>query len=199
MIRGKIGMTKTFKMAAVIAALMLPGAAMAATDGTLGSTSTGTFTASTTANPPVGTQVLVAGLQDFSFAPVTIAAEGTSGAQTVNQQFCIARSTQGDVRVEVRQTGISDGKTFELNLGNAGPEFIPVTGFSVVQSSSETPTTFPIATSGAGFNMHNPPTSCPQPSSVARIDMTIPTSVGPEFAGAGGNFSGQFTLLVSPL
>jgi hypothetical protein len=190
---------KQLKIAILTMAMAISGIAHAATDGTLGSVSSGTFVASATASPPVGTQVIVSGLEDLLFAPVIVQNSGSSGAQTVIRPFCIARSTQGDVNVKVSQTGINDGKAFNLNLGGAGPEFIPVTGFSVIQLTGEANNNFPLSNSGASFTMHNPPTSCPQPTTVARISMTIPTIVGTEFGGAGGNFSGQFTLLVSPL
>ncbi len=185
-------------------ALAVPSIAQAATDGTLGGTSTGTFTASATASAPAGTQVSISGLVDFSFAPVIIdqavANQGSYfGSQSVTKNFCIARTTNGDVDLKVSEVDISDGKSFNLNKGGTSPDFIPVISLSILETAYGA--NHPLSTAGQSFSIHNPPTTCNQVGvgDAYKLTMAIPTTVGTSFGGTGGNFNGQFTLLVTPL
>lgn len=195
---------KIYWTAALALSLALPSIAQAATDGTPGPTSTGTFTATVTASVPVGNLVEVAGLEDLIFAPVLISAAGNSGAQTASTDFCLARSNQGDVRVTVFQAGVADGNAMNLNTstGSPSPEirFIPLTAFDVRDGFGDPAAT--ITTSGQTFVTRPRPDACSvgQPVNIDhRISITIPTTVSAATAGSGGNFSGQFTLIVAPL
>ena len=195
---------KIYWTAALALSLALPCIAQAATDGTPGPTSTGTFTATVTASAPVDNLVEVAGLEDLIFAPVLISPTGNSGAQTASTNFCLARSNQGDVQVTVFQAGVADGNAMNLNTSTGGlsPEirFIPLTSFNVRDGSGDPAAT--ITTSGQKFNAQPRHDACSvgQPANIDhRITITIPTTVSAATAGSGGDFSGQFTLIVAPL
>lgn len=195
---------KSYWKVALALSFVAPGGAYAAADGTPGSTSTGTFTATVTASVPVGNLVEVAGLEDLIFAPVLISPAGNSGAQTASTDFCLARSNEGDVQVTVFQTGIDDGSPMNLNTSGGGPSpairFIPLTAFNVLDGFGDPAAT--ITTSGQKFNTRPRPDACSvgQPVNIDhRISITIPTTVSADTAGSGGDFSGQFTLIVAPL
>ncbi len=195
---------KIYWTAALALSLALPCIAQAATDGTPGSTSTGTFTATVTASAPVGNLVEVAGLEDLIFAPVLISAAGNSGAQTASTDFCLARSNQGDVQVTVFQAGVADGGPMNLNTSTGGlsPEirFIPLTAFNVRDGFGDPAAS--VTTSGQTFTTRPRLDACSvgqQTNIDHRISITIPTTVSAATAGSGGNFSSQFTLIVAPL
>ena len=153
---------KSYWKVALALSFVAPGGAYAATDGTPGSTSTGTFTATVTASVPVGNLVEVAGLEDLIFAPVLISPTGNSGAQTASTNFCLARSNEGDVQVTVFQTGIDDGSPMNLNTSGVGPSpvirFIPLTAFNVLDGFGDPAAT--ITTSGQKFNTRPRPDAC---------------------------------------
>jgi spore coat protein U-like protein len=90
---------RSLKMAAMALALAAPGMAMAATDGTLGATSTGTMNVSLTVTPNTDNYVQILGLEDFIF-PSSLA--GTVGAlgQT-NQYICLNKNTLGTVNLDI--------------------------------------------------------------------------------------------------
>ncbi len=195
---------KVSKVTLAILGVMLPYGAHAATDGTPGPTSTGTFSATVTASAPVDNLVEVAGLEDLIFAPVLISPTGNSGAQTASTNFCLARSNQGDVQVTVFQAGIADGSPMNLNTSTGGPSpeirFIPLTAFNVVDGSGDPAAS--VTTSGQTFTTRPRSDACSvgQPVNIDhRISITIPTTVSAATAGSGGDFSGQFTLIVAPL
>ncbi len=195
---------KVSKATLAILAAALSVTVHAATDGTPGPTSAGTFTAAVTASAPVGNLVEVAGLEDLIFAPVLISAAGNSGAQTASTDFCLARSNQGDVQVTVFQAGVADGNAMNLNTITGGPSpeirTIPLTAFNVRDGFGDPAAT--VTTSGQTFVTRPRLDACSvgQPVNIDhRISITIPTTVSAVTAGSGGNFSGQFTLIVAPL
>jgi hypothetical protein len=185
---------KTLKIAALTLALAASGAAMAATDGTLGTTSTGSFNASLQVNAPAGTQVQVFGLDDFAFPAVTGGITTNTPVPAIEQPFCLNRSTAGNVLVTISQTGnagsfnLNDGAGHTLNLsmvvtspvGSGGSSTGPANGgqFTVPQSNA-----------GCTAASNN---------TVAHTLRLSPGTVLSQTGGqAYGNFSGAFTVLVS--
>ncbi len=84
-------------------AMMAPGAAMAAVDGTTGTRSSGRFGASTHVQPPASATVVVIGLGDFLFGTVNTRNTGTASVQGISQPFLLKRSDVGNVLVTSRQ------------------------------------------------------------------------------------------------
>ena len=109
---------KTVLMGVAALAMMLPGAAMAATDGDPGATSTGSFSATLNVQPPAGVTVQVLGLDDFDFG--TVNTTNTAGTNVVGseQAFCLLRSDAGNVRVTLVQTNLPVGQNFSLQGTN---------------------------------------------------------------------------------
>ena len=107
--------------AAAIMALGLSGAAMAATDGTPGVTSTGSFTASVTLQNAPASTVSVIGLDDFNLAPVTL--DNAGGSQSSEEDytaFCVTRSDAGNVLFKVSQAYGNTSATGFLLLEGGG-------------------------------------------------------------------------------
>ncbi|MBK8630225.1 MAG: hypothetical protein IPN84_08475 [Sphingomonadales bacterium] len=88
-------------MGAAALAMMVPGAAMAATDGDPGATSTGSFSATLNVQPPTGVTVQVVGLDDYDFGTVTTTNTAGTNVSGLGQRFCLLRSDAGDVRVNI--------------------------------------------------------------------------------------------------
>ena len=106
---------RLLKSTALAIAFISPAVAQAATDGTPGATSTGTFNATATVNPPIATQVQVFGLDDFTFVPIqSIVSGGSVGMQSQNDLFCLTRNTTGNVLVTVRQLANTSSSNYEL-------------------------------------------------------------------------------------
>lgn len=135
---------RLLKSTALAMAFISPAIAQAATDGTPGATSTGTFNATATVNPPIVTQVQVFGLDDFAFAPIQ-SGSVSGGGQTQSDLFCLARNTPGNVLVTIRQFGKGPNERFQLVEDFTG---FPVTITSVeIQSpSSGALASFPYST-----------------------------------------------------
>ena len=106
-------MKKTLIGAAALA-LMLPHAAMAATDGQPGVTSTGSIDVTLTVNPPGATTVQVFGLDDFDFGTVSTENTSVTPIAMATNYFCLLRSDAGNVRVTVVQTNLPAGQSFGL-------------------------------------------------------------------------------------
>ncbi len=100
---------KNLRMAALALALGASGTAMAATDGALGDTSTGTFSASITITPDTSNYVQIVGLSDHIIAPISI--QKTSDTQSIDP-FCMLRNTAGSLTITVSQ----DGNTGIFNM-----------------------------------------------------------------------------------
>lgn len=186
---------KFLKTAAVALALIAPVAAHAATDGTLGATSTGSFNASLQVNAPAGTQVQVFGLDDFAFPVVTGGITTNTPVPAIEQPFCLTRSTAGNVLVTISQPG--NAGSYNLNDG-AGHTL----SLSMVVTS-------PVGSGGSSTGTNNggafaaPPSNagCTAASNntVAHMLRLQPGTVVSQNAGqAYGNFSGAFTVTVSP-
>ncbi len=183
---------KFLKTAALAIALIAPATANAATDGTLGTTSSGSFNASLQVNAPAGTQVQVFGLDDFTFPAVTGGITTNTPVPTLENTFCLNRSTAGNVLVTVSQPGnagsynLNDGLGHNLGLGIT--VFTPALTSSVGTSNGSQFTT---AQSGAGC-------TAASNNTLAHTMRLSPGTIVSQNAGQFyGNFSGTFNVLVS--
>jgi hypothetical protein len=179
-------------------AIMAPGAAMAATDGQPGATSTGSFSATLNVQPPAGVTVQVIGLDDFDFG--TVATTNTAG-MSVNalvQPFCLTRSDAGDVRVTVAQTNFAPGQTSFAMLkseANSQADRVPFSmvinnpGGGGIGMSNNAPVNFSQSAAGCSTSSASP----------TAHTMTIsPSSLpGANTLALSGAYTAQFTMTVS--
>jgi hypothetical protein len=109
---------RNLKLTAAVLAFAMPTMALAAVDGTVGATSTGSFGASIVINPNTDNHVQVRGLQDLVFPVTTVSAtQQTVGSSSF--AFCLTKNTPGNIRFVVSQVGASGG-SFELTNSNSG-------------------------------------------------------------------------------
>lgn len=110
---------KLMNSAAIVLALALPAMANAATDGTPGATSTGSFSATLTLEEAPGSIVSVVGLDDFEFGTQILDNVGAlNGTETRNSPFCVSRSDAGNVLFKVSQAyGLTAAQGFVLVEG----------------------------------------------------------------------------------
>jgi hypothetical protein len=185
---------KSLKLAALALALATPGIASAATDGTLGTTSTGSFNASLQVNAPAGTQVQVLGLDDFTFPAVTGGITTNTPVPAIEQPFCLSRSTPGNVLVTISQTG--NAGSYNLNDG-AGHTL----SLSMVVTSPAGSGGSATGTSNGGAFAAPPSNAGCTAASNNTVAHTLRLSPGTVLSQTGGqaygNFSGAFTVLVS--
>lgn len=105
-------------MSAFVLALAASTGALAASQGTAGATSTGTYTNTlgTTAPP----QVRVFGLIDATMTSTSGTVNSPWGPQPgVNDQFCVAHSAGGNVRLTFSSYGISNTSSISLPAKSA--------------------------------------------------------------------------------
>ncbi len=186
---------KILKIAAVALALTASVPAMAATDGAFGTTSTGSFNASLQVNAPAGTLVQVIGLDDFTFPAVTGGITTNTPVPAIEQPFCLVRSTAGNVLVTISQPGnagsynLSDGAGHTLSLSMLITSPLGSGGSSTGPNNGGTFAALP-SNSGCDASSSN---------TFAHILRLSPGTVVSQNAGqAYGNFSGAFTVTVSP-
>ena len=189
-------MTKTITKATLAAlALGLSVPAMAATDGSPGATSTGSFTTSLTVLAPANNDVHVLGRQDYAFGTV----QSTNANVAISKMIdfvCFNRSTAGsNIRVTVSQNGTSAGSAFNMNDGAGHSlgltvEILGPTGNGGTSVSNGVPyTTVP---SGAGCTA-----STNNPAIAHQLNLT-PNAIPAGGGAAIGALSAQFTVLVAP-
>jgi hypothetical protein len=124
---------RSLKIAAAAMALAMPGMAMAATDGTLGATSTGTMNVSLTVGPNTTDFVQILGLDDIAFTGFVAGFTGTSDGQL--SYFCLNKNTLGNVKLTADKpnVGFSPGE-YASQLGNEAMLELrllsPVNGFT---------------------------------------------------------------------
>lgn len=186
---------KTLSIAALILALAVPGIAQAATDGTLGPTSTGTFSASITLNSPAGTNVQVLGLNDFNFGQVNGQITTSTSIPAQSDAFCLTRNNAGNVLVTVSQVGVANATPFSLSDGNGR-----TLGLGITINNP----------SGSGFGFNSGTTVALQQSgatcTASTTDLSIahkltlaPAALISQNAGANyGVFSGSFQITIAP-
>lgn len=180
---------------AALAIATAPNMAHAATDGTLGNTSTGSFNAYLTFQAPGTGQVQVIGLDDFVYGIVKGQVDTTTQLPVLRKNFCLLRSNAGMVRVTINQASVPDNSSFELNDGNGNriPLFISLRN---PDGSGPTPTsgeTVIVPASGQGC------TSGTTDASIAHQFILSPGPLPAQTAGAVyGDYSGFFQVLVAP-
>ncbi len=186
---------KFLKTAALALALIAPVAAHAATDGTLGTTSTGSFNASLQVNAPAGTQVQVFGLDDFTFPVVTGGITTNTPVPAIEQPFCLTRSTAGNVLVTISQPGnVSAGYNLNDGAGHTLSLSMLVTSPAGSGGSATGPT------NGSAFAAPPSNAGCTAASNntLAHTMRLSPGTIVSQNAGQFyGNFSGTFNVLVS--
>jgi hypothetical protein len=177
------------KTAAAAMALAIPGIATAATDGTLGATSTGSFTASLTVAPNTDNFVQIVGLDDIAFTGLVAGFEGPIGAQVT--YFCLNKNTPGNVKLTADKPsgGLSPGEyTPQLN----GPVYLqfrllsPVNGFT------------PFSGDGWAFLPATDPNAC-NASSGSGVAYTFETRLSTGGTPlVEGTYSDTYTLTLAP-
>jgi hypothetical protein len=187
---------KIFLKAALAVMLIAPCATQAATDGTLGATSSGTFGASLTINSPAGVNVQVFGLDDFAFGTVTGGITTTTTIPMMEQPFCISRSNAGNVLVTFAQIGSTTSNFVLSDTTTPTPQTV---GLSMVVYT-------PAFASGSGLSngstvtlaQSGPGCTAASTSTVAHTLRLTPASVPAQATAKYGSFSGTFSITVSP-
>jgi hypothetical protein len=195
--KDKVAM-KHYRTAAVALALTLSAAAHAATDGTLGMTSTGTFNVSLTVLPSGGDTVQILGLDDVVL-PTVIRVAGQDISPNVDNSefFCINRSgSSAPVNITITQaSGASPTGRFSLN--GSGGAIMDSIGLEVLdpQGNQTGGNTF------HGSTLTAPPSgpgcSVTSGSGVANILSIYTPFIPADSTVADGALSQIFTLLVS--
>lgn len=184
----------TLKQVHPLAALLLATAfpAHAATDGTLGPTSTGTFTASLEVTGS-SDQVQVIGLTDFDFGSITASATQITPVPPQIDRLCFNRSGPGNVLVTVNQTNGSGGSgttlsngSSELGLNLAIIDPGPGTGRTMANGAAVS-----MVQSGAGCTISSD-------QDIAHSMLLTPQPIPPASSATSGVFTGQFTITVAP-
>jgi hypothetical protein len=108
-------MTKTLtKTTLALLALGMAVPAMAATDGGLGATSTGTMTVSAQVNPPAAETVHIFALEDLILAPINRVAGQQTSSTSTDTRFCTHATSTAFLSV-TQAGGASPNGGFSLN------------------------------------------------------------------------------------
>ncbi|MFN7024894.1 MAG: hypothetical protein ACK4QP_10300 [Pseudorhizobium sp.] len=170
----------------LLASASLSAPALAATDGTLGATSTGTV--SITASVP--SRVRISGLTDIDFTnqdPATAA----SSAQNV----CVWSNTATKAYT-ITATGSGAGSAFTLSNGSAAVSYeVQWAGISGAMAG----TTLTAGSASSSFSSTATNQNCASgPSASASLIVGLGTGALSAM-NAGANYTGTLTLLVTPL
>jgi len=183
---------------AMLAALAIatPNMAFAATDGTLGQTSNGSFAVSVSVLPDTSNYVQVTNMYDLNLPAIPV----TQSTDTVVDNFvCLLRNTPGPIRLSVEQTNgspsVASGK-FSL----ADPVTKAYTPISMTLGRPGVPTVN--LENGLGVNTTSSNPGCTgnaagSNSNGFRLRITIPAPSGDPTKV--GDLTGTFTLFLSPL
>ena len=190
--------TKIIAAAALIAAI--PGMAFAATDGTLGATSTGTVNVAINVQPPAATQVQVLGLDDFDFGTVQTSNTAVTAITELSDKFCLNRSDAGNVLVTLSQTGVASGNSARVQEGidsNTDGVFETINLGVAIYDPDDSGYGFGIGTT-ENLVQSGPSCTAASGSGTAHTLVIAPVSL-PSFntSALTGDFSGTLTLTVS--
>lgn len=187
---------KVLKTAAMALALGVSGAAMAATDGALGTTSTGSLNASIQIVPPAGATVQVLGLEDVNFGTVHTSSTANTIVPSFQQYLCFNRSDAGSINVNFIQSGHSVNQALALN-GPVAP--LPLyfilndpNGVMLASASGSHATIVGTAPSGSNCTASSGAGTA-HSLSIGLYD--LPTNSASQ--ALAGNYSGTFTILLS--
>lgn len=191
------------KYAALAIVLLTPQIAFAATDGTPGVTSTGTFNATLTVTPPTTDTVQIIGLEDVVFSEQVYSHSNPTAFPQTDSYVCLLRTGPGNVRLSISQpdplnpTGTYGG--WYLKDAAFPDVYLPI---SIGFASPNDPSLF-------GLNPNDSYIS--PPSASACTAASGPTEahtihVGVSLVGVDpaqtpappGHYSQQFTLLLEP-
>lgn len=98
---------------AYCAIALMASPALAATDGSPGATSTGSFNVTLTVQPPSPVTVHLLGLDDFDFGTIQTSPTASTPVPSIKQYFCINRSdAPGGANIRLLQAGVPiNGRT----------------------------------------------------------------------------------------
>ena len=176
-------MMKTLSAGLAILSLGFAGAAMAATDGTEGATSQGSFNLSLDVNAI--DSVRVYGLDDLNFGTV-----GTDGSPSATTIFCVSRNTPQLVRINLTN---GSGGFFKLDGPNSTQ--IPISLFARAPGLSS----FEVQ-HGVNYIAGRSLSGClaNQPVFSGQDQFEIVAVAGSRSSAVNGNYSGVFTITASP-
>jgi hypothetical protein len=186
---------RSLKIAAAAMALAMPGMAMAATDGTPGATSTGTFVTSVQIVPPTGTTVQVLGLEDVNFGTVNTSSTANTIVPSFQQYLCLNRSDAGSINVNFTQSGNVINQALALN-GPVAPlplYFILNDPNGVLLASASTDATIVGAAQSSSNCTASSGAGTAHSLTIGLYD--LPTNNASQ--ALAGNYSGTFMILLS--
>jgi hypothetical protein len=134
-------------------ALMLPHAALAATDGQPGATSTGSFNVSLNVQPPSQVTVHLLGLDDFDFGTIQTSPTASTVVPSIKHFLCMKRSDPGILLFTLTQNGLATYDRFRLNSPSGAMIPLTITRRYIDGESFEVVTNN--APSGTGANSAN--------------------------------------------
>jgi hypothetical protein len=180
-----------FLAAAVVLAV---GPAFAATDGTLGATSTGSFTVSASVAPPANPAgARVSGIQDINFGQIT----GTNGVTSTATQFCLYHSSS-TARFMIRQPSLPPLTNMRLTNGTDASVYLSV--LFTVTSPGDTPMLIGAEWGEGSYWFNNRVFNRESQDCSTGPKASITATIAPSNStGAGllGNYSGAFQMIIA--
>ena len=175
------------KLIAIAAIMSLPSVAHAASDGTAGATSTGTFGVLMNVQQ-AGSDVQITGLDDLDYGVISSNAfsSGVASVSSQTDNFCMTRSDGGAVSLTI--TGPFDPATSNFRISNGAAFVRTAFTFALPSGTSVANTTNTV--------ISNIPVSAT--CTVASSNMSIRAHTTFAAAQATGIYSGVFTLVVAP-
>ena len=182
----------------LLTSLAIPSMAVAATDGTIGATSTGNVNISFVAEAPVAPpepEVEIFGLEDFNFG--SKAPDDPMPSAITISNICVYLTVQGTYSLalegdQLTSSGLSGGDIVPYTATYTDP----VSGTSLVHNA--TPPGFGGASTKGGFAGSNTFGSC-APSELASLEIALLGDVlHPEQGQEDFDYFGTLTLTVSP-
>lgn len=178
-------MTKLVKRIALVAAVMVnPGVASAATQGSLGATSTGSIGISAT----VPGRVQISGLTDVAFGSVDPATAAASA-----QDVCVWSNTSGR-NYDITATGSGTSNAFTLSDGTNSLAY-SVEWAATSGQSSGTALAPATALTGIASTATNPTCSS---GPAASASLVVKMSAANLQAAVASSYTGTLTLVVAP-
>ena len=180
-------------------ALGMTAPAMAATDGQLGTTSTGDFTLAIQVNAPPPSQVEIIGLDDVIFTVTTNNSSDSVSSSASFNYFCINRSDAGDVTLRFDQFGGNLDTSPVLQGPGSGPASTIEADFTVFDAVGNQyivnlGTPFPIARS----NLNEPCTAASGAGVANRYRFAVPPLPPHSVVAYEGLYSATMVVTLSP-
>jgi hypothetical protein len=187
-------MPRLFRLHRITAAILVscsvaPSPLQAATDGTLGSNSTGTFFANLTVLPPAASSVQVLGLEDIVLNTTTAsdAVQYVGGTTSA----CLNMTNPGNILVTIAQIDAPTATgTFTLSDGQGHEAALDFTVSSALGTSYS-------SASGVWETPADSSANCSPADVYAGHSISATVEVQPGTASVGA-LSGQFSLTIAP-